>query len=182
MIQGNKVGLRARHAADVPILHAELYDDVATQVRAGSRPWRPIPLGSDASPYALSGPRDDVSCFSVIELTSGELAGDAVLWGIDSHNRNAHLGMSLRPAYRNRGLGADVVEVLCQYGFAVRGLHRLQLETLADNTAMTRAALRAGFTQEALLRGAAWVNGDFVDELVLGLLAAEWRAQHPPLG
>ena len=62
------------------------------------------------------------------------------------------------------------------YGFAVRGLHRLQLETLADNTAMIQAATRVGFTQEGVLRRSAWANGGFADEVILGLLAAEWNA------
>src|SRR4029077_14656669 len=128
--------LRAPHDADVPIRQSELYDDVAVRSRADSRPWRPIAPGSAASPYAVTGPSEEAACFSVVELSSDELAGEPLLWGIDTHNRTAHVGISLRPAFRNRGLGTDVLRVLCGYGFAVRGLHRLQLETLADNTAM----------------------------------------------
>jgi GNAT superfamily N-acetyltransferase len=120
MLRAGKVGLRARDEADVAVLHAELYEDIATRVRADSRPWRPIPAGSAASPYAVSEPRDEVAVFSVVELASGELAGEALLWAIDLHNRTAHLGLSLRPAFRGRGLGADVVAALCEYGFAVR--------------------------------------------------------------
>ncbi|MCW2869090.1 GNAT family protein, partial [Actinacidiphila oryziradicis] len=151
MLRGNKIGLRARYESDVPVLHSELYDDVATRSRADSRPWRPIAPGSAASPYAVADPGDEAACFSVVSLENDELAGEALLWGIDTHNRSAHLGISLRPEFRNRGLGVDVVQVLCDYGFAVRGLHRLQIETLADNTAMIRAASRAGFTQEGTL-------------------------------
>ena len=175
MIHGEKIGLRARHESDVPVLHSELYDDVPTRSRGDSRPWRPIPPGSEHSPFAVTGPSDEVAFFSVVELVSQELAGEALLWGIDTHNRTAHLGISLRPGFRGRGLGSDVVAVLCHYGFVVRGLHRLQLETLADNTAMLRAATVNGFTLEGTLRRAAWVSGEFADEAILGLLAAEWR-------
>jgi RimJ/RimL family protein N-acetyltransferase len=52
----------------------------------------------------------------------------------------------------------------------------LQVETLADNAAMIRAATRSGFVPEGTLRRAAWVNGDFADEVVLGLLATELSA------
>jgi RimJ/RimL family protein N-acetyltransferase len=176
MLRGDKIGLRARHETDIPVLQAELYDDIATRSRADSRPWRPIAPGSTASPYTISEPSDDAACFSVVQLADDELAGEALLWGIDLHNRVAHLGISLRPACRGRGLGTDVVRVLCQYGFVVRGLHRLQLETLADNTAMIRAATQAGFVPEGTLRRAAWVSGDFADEVILGLLASEWHA------
>jgi len=174
MLRAGRVGLRARYEADVAVLHSELYEDIATRMQADSRPWRPIPAGSAASPYAVSDPRDDVAMFSVVELAGGELAGEALLWAIDLHNRTAHLGLSLRPAFRGRGLGADVVMALCEYGFAVRGLHRLQVDTLASNTAMIRAAKRAGFVSEGRLRQADWVNGEFADEVILGLLVADW--------
>ncbi|MGH8918843.1 MAG: GNAT family N-acetyltransferase, partial [Actinomycetes bacterium] len=142
--------------------------------QADSRPWRPIPPGSAASPYAVTEPRDDAACFSVVELATGELAGEALLWAIDLHNRLAHLGLSLRPACRGRGLGTDVVLALCGYGFTIRGLHRLQIDTLASNTAMIQAASRAGFVQEGRLRRSAWVNGEFTDEVILGMLATDW--------
>ena len=189
MLRAGKVGLRARDEADIAVLHAELYEDIATYMIADSRPWRPVPAGSPASPYAIGEPRDDVALFSVVELAGGEraggeraggeraggeLAGAALLWAIDSHNRSAHLGLSLRPSFRGRGLGTDVVLALCEYGFAVRGLHRLQVDTLASNAAMISAAVRAGFAQEGTLRGADWVGGEFVDEVILGLLASDW--------
>jgi RimJ/RimL family protein N-acetyltransferase len=174
MLSGEVTGLRARHDSDIPVLHANLYDDVETRVRADSRPWYPIPPGS-GSPYQVTGSDNRTACFSVVVLADGELAGEALLWGIDVHNRTAHIGISLLPAFRGRGLGTDVVRVLCRYGFAIRGLHRLQAETLADNVAMIAAAGRAGFRREGTLRRSAWVNGAFADEVILGLLATEWE-------
>ena len=175
MLRGEMTGLRARYDSDIPVLHAQLHDDVATRVRADSRPWRPIPPGAD-SPYRVAGQEDRAAFFSVVELATGELAGEALLWDIDLHNRAAHIGIALLPAFRGRGLGTDTVRVLCRYGFAIRGLHRLQAETLADNESMIQAASRAGFVREGTLRRSAWVSGGFADEVVLGLLAAEWEA------
>ncbi|MGW0627424.1 GNAT family N-acetyltransferase [Streptomyces sp. NPDC002758] len=177
MIHGEKIGLRARHESDVPVLQSELYDDVATRSRADSRPWRPIPPGSGQSPYAVAEPSDEAACFSVVELEAQELVGEALLWGIDTHSRMAHIGISLRPAFRGRGLGVDVLQALCEYGFAVRGLQRLQIETLTDNTPMIAAATRAGFTREGTLRHSAWVYGAYADEAILGLLANEWTSR-----
>jgi RimJ/RimL family protein N-acetyltransferase len=183
VLRAGKVGLRAREEADVAVLHAELYEDIAIRMQADSRPWLPIPAGSAASPYAVPEPRDDVAVFSVVELASGELAGEALLWAIDLHNRTAHAGVSLRPEFRGRGLGTDVVTALREYGFAVRGLHRLQVDTLAGNAGMIRAASRAGFVPEGRLRRSAWVNGEFADEVVLGLLATDWvRSGNGPAG
>jgi RimJ/RimL family protein N-acetyltransferase len=177
MIRGEKIGLRARQPSDVAVLHAEVYDDVETQIRAGGHGWRPVPPGSDALPFRVIEPSDEAALFSVVQLAGGELAGAASLWGIDHQNRSGHLGISMLPAARGKGLGTDVVRTLCHYGFAVRGLHRLQLETLADNAAMIRAATAAGFVLEGTLRSAAWVLGEFLDEVVYGQLAADWRAR-----
>jgi RimJ/RimL family protein N-acetyltransferase len=176
MISGERIGLRARHESDVPVLQSELYDDVATRSRADSRPWVPLPPHSRHSPYAVDAPPQDAACFSVVELASGELAGEALLWGIDRHNRLAHLGVALRPSHRGRRLCADVLDALCRYGFTVLGLRRLQIETLTDNLPMLAAAARTGFVREGTLRRSAWVYGAFADEAVLGLLAEEWTA------
>lgn len=190
MLRGELTGLRAPLPGDAEILHAELYEDVETRVRADSRRWMPVPFGP-ASPYwdvrqtaeaarrtGPAGPAEpprpgDTAFFSVIELASGELAGEALLWAIDPHNRSAHVGISLRPAFRGRGLGADAVRVLCRYGLAILGLHRLQLETLTDNAAMIRVAHQAGFTREGVTRGSDWVNGRFADSVIFGLLDAD---------
>jgi RimJ/RimL family protein N-acetyltransferase len=175
MLRGELVGLRARLEADVATLHAELQEDVATRSRSDSRPWRPVSPDIGNSPYAVTEPTDKATIFSVVSLADDELVGDALLWDIDTHNRSAHVGLSLFAACRGRGFGADVVKVLCDYGFRTRGLHRLQVDTLADNAAMISAATKAGFVLEGTLRRSAWVSGEFLDEVILGLLADDWR-------
>ncbi|MFJ4781889.1 GNAT family N-acetyltransferase [Streptomyces sp. NPDC088794] len=175
MLTGSKVGLRARHEDDIPILQAELHDDVANFSRSNGRPWRPITPGSKDSPFAVDDKEQAYAPFSVVELEGGTLVGDATLWKIDTHNRSAHLGLGLLPSARGKGYGTDVVAVLCHYGFVVRSLQRLQIETLSDNEAMLRAAERNGFVREGVLRSAGWVMGEFLDEVLLGLLVQEWK-------
>ncbi|MET9070353.1 GNAT family N-acetyltransferase [Streptosporangium sandarakinum] len=175
MLRGDKVGLRARHEDDIPILQSELYDDVVNTSRSVSQPWRPITPGSKDSQFAVDDKEQGHASFSVVELVGGTLVGAATLWGIDNHSRSAHIGLGLRPSARGKGYGTDVVAVLCHYGFVVRGLHRLQIETLADNAAMLRSAERNGFVREGVLRSAAWVMGEFLDEVLLGLLVQEWK-------
>jgi RimJ/RimL family protein N-acetyltransferase len=176
MLRGEKVALRARIESDVTVLHAELYDDVLTRSRTDSRAWRPISVDSAAAPFRIQEPTEDHITFSVVQLGDGDpLVGSAVLWGVDLHSRSAHIGMALLPEFRGRGLAVDTVRVLCDYGFTVRGLHRMGVETLSDNAAMLRTAERVGFVREGVLRQAAWVNGEFVDEVVFGMLVDEWH-------
>ncbi|MFE6871986.1 GNAT family N-acetyltransferase [Kitasatospora sp. NPDC057692] len=176
MLRGDKVGLRARYEEDIPILLTELYDDVVNSARSEGRPWRPLTPGSKDPRLVGDDTQQAHVSFSVVELAGGTLVGTAALWGIDTHNRTAHVGLGLLPSTRGKGYGTDVVATLCQYGFVVRGLQRLQVETLADNTAMLRAAERNGFVREGVLRSSAWVMGEFLDQVLLGLLAEEWKA------
>ena len=169
------VELRARHPEDVPILQAQLYDDVATRSLADTRPWWPIPPDPALSPYAVTEVSEAAALFSVVMVEGGELVGEALLWDIDLHNRLAHIGLALLPGFRGRGWSVEVLRLLCRYGFHVRGLNRLQAETAAGNVAMRRAAALVGFEEEGALRQAAWVLGAFQDVVVLGLLAGDWR-------
>ncbi|MFF5718018.1 GNAT family N-acetyltransferase [Streptomyces buecherae] len=175
MLKGNTVGLRARHEDDIPVLRTELFDDVVNGSRADGRPWRPVTPGTKDPRLVVDDTEEGRVPFSVVDLASGTLVGMANLWGIDTHNRSAHIGLGLLPAARGKGYGTDVVAVLCHYGFVVRGLHRLQIETLADNTAMLRSAERNGFVREGVLRSSSWVLGEFLDEVLLGLLAKDWK-------
>ncbi|GGX08830.1 hypothetical protein GCM10010297_32880 [Streptomyces malachitofuscus] len=150
MLRGSRVGLRARHEDDIPVLRAELYDDVVNGSRAESRPWRPITPGSKDPRLVVDDTVEGHVPFSVVELDGGTLVGTATLWGIDTHSRSAHIGLGLLPAARGKGYGTDVV-------------------------AMLRAAERNGFVREGTLRSSAWVLGEFLDEVLLGLLADEWK-------
>ncbi|WP_329201095.1 MULTISPECIES: GNAT family N-acetyltransferase [unclassified Streptomyces] len=180
MLRGGKVGLRARHEEDLPVLRTELYNDVVNSSRSEHGPWRPITPGSKDPRLVVDDEEQGHVRFSVVERETGTLVGSAVLWGIDNHNRSAHIGLGLLPSCRGKGYGTDVVAVLCHYGFVVRGLQRLQIETLADNTAMLRSAERNGFVREGVLRSSAWVMGEFLDEVLLGLLAHDWNPGAKP--
>ncbi|MET9427342.1 GNAT family protein [Streptomyces sp. NPDC003036] len=175
MLRGSKVGLRARYEEDIPVLRTELYDDVVGASRAEGVPWRPITPGSSDPRLVVDDKQQGSVPFSVVELDGGTLVGTATLWGIDNHHRSAHIGLGMLPSCRGKGYGTDVVAVLCHYGFVVRGLRRLQIETLADNAAMLRSAERNGFVREGVLRSSHWAMGEFLDEVVLGLLAEEWK-------
>ena len=175
MLRGERIGLRARVEADVPVLRAELYDDVTTTNRAYPHPWRPISPAPDA-PYGVVAPSDTRHPFSIVALETDELLGHASVWGIDVAHRLGHLGIGLLPTARGRGFAGDVIRTLCYYGFVVQGLHRLQVDTLADNEPMIRTAVRCGFVHEGRTRASAWFEGRFIDEVIMGLLDSEWRA------
>ena len=65
------------------------------------------------------------------------------------------------------------MRVLCDYGFELRGLYRIQMQTLAGNAPLRATAARAGFVEEGVRRASAWVDGGFADGVLFGLLSGE---------
>lgn len=107
---------------------------------------------------------------------AGEVVGMISLWGINAHNRRAQLGISLAPQARGKGWGTDAIRVLLRYAFLDRGLNRVQLEALVSNAQALAAYRRAGFVHEGVVRQDAWVEGRFVDQVIMGVLAEDWHA------
>jgi RimJ/RimL family protein N-acetyltransferase len=180
MLDGRHVTLREIRRSDLAVIHRELSSDVVVTSISNDRPWVAASLARREAEFdrALSEPEDELNVRFAVQARGDEdaaLIGVAGLWRVDPHNSTAHIGIQMLPSARGRGLGTDVVRVMCRYAFVVRGLHRVGLETLATNDAMRGAAARAGFTEEGRIRSAAFVLGERVDEVLYGLLRSDWR-------
>ncbi len=178
MLTGRLIGLREYRREDAEALH-ELWSDPEFVSLTDSRPYAPRPLAARLADYDRRvGKQDPGSVFFAIQRLNDEAekaVGSIGLWSIDLHNRTAHIGIQLLPAARGAGLGRDALDVVCRYGFKLRGLERLSLETLSVNAPMQAVARACGFVEEGRLRSAAWHLGLRVDEVLFGLLADEWR-------
>ncbi len=181
MLVGPVAALRPVRREDLSVLHAAFDAEPAVHAVVETTPWLPRSVEAVQARYdkrLVEDPDPAVVDFVVRSATdnAGRCLGSATVWGIDLHNRTAHLGLSLIPSARGRGLGLDAVRLMCRYAFEVRDLRRVAVETLVTNEPMRRTALAAGFTQEGVLRENAYVMGARVDEVVLGLLRHEWHA------
>jgi RimJ/RimL family protein N-acetyltransferase len=185
MLRGKQICLRARLRSDVEVLHEPLQVDPELWMLTDNDPWVPESLDVSLTKFDKRQAEEQTrhvgftveTLVDVGDLPAGRVVGDACLWGIDLHARSAHVGLTLIGPARGHGFGRETVDLLVDYGFRIRGLHRLQCETHSDNAAMLGAAEAAGFRREGTLRQAGWRSGRFVDEVVLGLLAGEWGGQ-----
>jgi RimJ/RimL family protein N-acetyltransferase len=175
MLHGEQVTLRNVRQDELPTVYAWRYD-VETWTQTATEPYVVPTFEQFVAEWTAPAAPADLVPFGI--EADGRLVGTCALWGIDLHNRFAHVGMTVGSAeHRGQGAGRDALAVITDYGFRLRGLHRLQLETLAVNEAMVRTALSVGYQQEGRLRDKAWGAGAFSDELVFGLLAAEWHGK-----
>ena len=175
MLHADSVLLRPIQRAELETLY-DWHSDVDTWLAAQDAPYAPRSFERFVKWWAGVDVDRGAAWFGI--EADGRLVGDGGLTGIDMHNRVAHIGLAIGDrGHRGQGLGRDALAVLSDYGFRLRGLHRLQVDTLATNDAMLRTARSVGYREEGRLRGKAFVAGQFVDEVVLGLLAEEWHGR-----
>lgn len=110
-----------------------------------------------------------------VKAETGRLLAGWVNLLIDVQARSAEVGYWLDAGFEGRGLVTRAVTAVLDHAFGPLGLHRVELQTTADNARSQRVAQRLGFTQEGVLREAAAFPTERRDVVVHGLLAREWR-------
>ncbi len=113
--------------------------------------------------------------FSVLDATTGRLAGTISLWRVDlAEHLDASVGYRTAPWARGQGVATAAVGAVTRWAFGSVGLERITLPHSPANAASCRIALRCGYLAEGTLRGAyRAVDGTREDEHVHGRLATD---------
>jgi RimJ/RimL family protein N-acetyltransferase len=107
----------------------------------------------------------------------GRFAGTARLHSLDDNDMRARYAVGLLD--RNllgKSLGRRITRLVLQYGFEQLGLHRIDLRVLAFNERAIRCYLRCGFSEEGRERQAAYIGDEWHDDVIMGILDAEFAA------
>lgn len=108
----------------------------------------------------------------------GRLLGEVRLDNLDDHDRRARLAIGLFDVDQlGRGLGRDAIDLVLSHAFGVLDLHRVDLRVLASNERAIRCYKACGFVEEGRERESAYVAGTWEDDLIMAILAAEYRGQ-----
>ncbi|MEA3077015.1 MAG: hypothetical protein QOF60_1923 [Actinomycetota bacterium] len=100
----------------------------------------------------------DHATFSIVEGTTGRLAGNVSLHRIDTDHDSADVGYRIAPWARNRGRATLAVAAVTEWAFATLGLYRVQLQHAIANEASCKVATNAGFVLEGVLRQASRIG------------------------
>ena len=156
---------------DAPVLFRWIND---RELVLHSAAYRPVHEGSHREWVKGLSQRRDLVAFGIRMRRSQRLIGVCQLTAINAVSRSADLQIRIGDAAaRGKGLGLEAVRLLVAFGFRDLNLHRVSLQVLATNRRAVRTYERAGFQLEGTLRDAAFVDGRFVDVLVMSLLEGE---------
>lgn len=171
MLTGERVTLRPVRTEDLPLLY-EWRIDLAT--------WGDT---TDVPPYAMTWELFEERAKQHRELgennaefiveVSGETVGRVALFGFNNLARSCEVGLNFGPEHRGKGYGRESLALALDFAFRYRNLHRVHLQTLATNTAALRCYTAAGFVEEGRLREAAWLEGRYVDIVLMSVLATD---------
>ena len=73
-----------------------------------------------------------------------------------------------------KGYGRDALMALLAYAFDTQNLRMVELWTLADNDRAIRLYKGCGFREEARLRDRSWIEGHYVDHVIMSIDAEEF--------
>jgi diamine N-acetyltransferase len=97
--------------------------------------------------------------------------GDCSFFNLDRTNRSCELGIVIgEKRFWNQGFGTETMGLLLKFGFETLNLHRIYLRVFASNPRAIRAYEKAGFVLEGRLREAVFINGKYVDILIMSVL------------
>lgn len=109
----------------------------------------------------------------------GRLVGEIRLDKVDLRDRRASMAIGiLDPALLGKGLGSEAILLLLRHAFVDLQLHRIGVRVLACNQRAIRAYEKCGFVIEGREREAAFVNGAWQDDVMMGLLEHEFLSRH----
>lgn len=160
--------------ADAPLLFTWIND---RELVILSSAYRPVHETTHREWLNGVSNRPDAVAFAISLKKTKRLVGVCQLTGISRVHRGAELQIRLGDGrWRGRGLGVEAVQLLVDFAFKDLNLHRVSLHVFRTNTRAIRTYERAGFSLEGALRDAAYVDGRYVDVLVMSILRAEAAA------
>lgn len=118
------------------------------------------------------------SVFWVISPKEVDIAiGECCLWNFDGSYKCAEIGYELHADHWNRGIMAEALSAILNFGFEQMDLHRIEACPLVTNGRSSRLLVKLGFKPEGTLRERQAFRGMFVDQMYFGLLRVDWTDQ-----
>lgn len=108
-------------------------------------------------------------------LYHDEIVGIAGYNEIDWSNRAAYIGYWLGQPYQGKGIMTKVVKGLTDYALKELHLNRVEIRAAVGNQKSRAIPERLGYVEEGRIRQAERLYDQYVDHIVYGMLAEDWK-------
>lgn len=103
----------------------------------------------------------------------GELVGDIALE--EKEPQVGEIGILVDPEHHGNGYGAEASELLIKHAFNQLNYHKIMTRVVDTNEKSARVWEKLGFQEEGNLRKHNFLDGEFRDFKIYGLLREEWN-------
>ena len=165
-LKGKQVYLRALEPTDLEFLYQLENDTSIWEISGTLKPYSKKVLqlyleNAHRDVYEVKQLRlcvcnkDDV-CIGLIDL-----------FDFDPKHRRAGIGIVIsNPADRNKGVGAEVIQLMCDYAFSTLDLHQLYANILEDNQASIHLFEKMGFERIGVKKEWIRTSAGFKNEIM----------------
>jgi RimJ/RimL family protein N-acetyltransferase len=169
MFKGQRVVLRALTRDDMK-RQVDFENEPQNAILDSGRP-RPQTLEDLLAVYDKYAGKEQPNRVDFAIEADGKYIGLCNLRDADLTDRRCELGIAIGDHdYWGKGYGREVIGLLLEYAFRHMNLNRVFLTTNSDNERAIRCYRACGFIEEGRLRQHVWIDGHYVDEIVMGVL------------
>jgi RimJ/RimL family protein N-acetyltransferase len=109
--------------------------------------------------------------FAIRKLFEPQIIGFVIFKNIQFVHRAADVGVRIgAEAERGKGYGKRALTLALNFAWNHLNLHRVSLTVFAHNTRAIAAYRAVGFSQEGLLKDAAYIDGEWVDVVPMAVV------------
>ena len=100
--------------------------------------------------------------------------GEVFLFDLYERRGSVEIGYWVAPAHQGKGYATAAAELAVDYCFTERRLHKVDARVLAFNDGSRAVLEKLGFEREGRRRETFYVDGEYVDADLYGLVESEW--------
>jgi ribosomal-protein-alanine N-acetyltransferase len=104
-----------------------------------------------------------------------QLIGIIGHYRIQTENYRAEIGYMILPQYHGKGIAAEAIKAVVEYGFEEMQLHSIEAIIDPENQASEKVLLKSGFVKEAHIKENEYYNGKFIDTVIYSLLRKNFK-------
>jgi RimJ/RimL family protein N-acetyltransferase len=92
----------------------------------------------------------------------------------------AEWGFALGSPFWGTGVFQEAADLVLEFAFETVGVHRLEARAVVQNGRGNGALRKVGAVQEGVLRRSFLSNGEYLDQMLYGIVEDDWRAARKP--
>ncbi len=114
--------------------------------------------------------------FMVVDVESGKKIGTTKIHNVSKKNGTCNIGLMIGDKnFWAKGYGGDIYRTAVDFAFTQLGIRKIWEMVHSDNTASLAMFRKIGFEEEGRLKEQVLSGGKFVDNVLLGMFAKNWK-------